>query len=231
MIAVIDYGMGNLRSVEKALHVVGAKTKVTSCPKDLAKAEKVVFPGVGSFGAAMKELKRRRLIEPIKDAIAEGKYFLGLCLGMQLLFEKSDESPGVKGLCVLRGDVRRFKFTKDERRKTKDELKVPHMGWNSIRRSSFVDRRSSLSGRLRFAPLSFVDRRSSILNGVPDNAYMYFAHSYYANPKDKGVILTTTDYGIKFASGVAKDNVFGLQFHPEKSQAVGLRMLKNFVGL
>ena len=206
MIAVIDYNMGNLRSVEKALQVVGASTKVTSLSKDIEKADKIVLPGVGSFGAAMKELKRRRLVEPIRGAIADGKYFLGLCLGMQLLFEKSDESPGVKGLCVLRGDVRRFKFTKDE-------LKVPHMGWNNIRRSSFVD------------------RRSSILNGVPDNAYMYFVHSYYAKPKDEGAILTTTDYGIKFASGVAKDNVFGLQFHPEKSQAVGLKMLKNFVEL
>ena len=129
MIAVIDYGMGNLRSVEKALQVVGAKTKVTSDPVDLRKCEKLVFPGVGSFGEAMKELKRRKLVEPIRNAIDGGKPFLGLCLGMQLLFEKSEESPGVKGLCVLKGESKRFKFSKNT-------LKVPHMGWNVIAQSA-----------------------------------------------------------------------------------------------
>jgi len=212
MIAVIDYGMGNLRSVEKALQVAGARTKVTSDPKDLKKAEKIVFPGVGSFGDAMRELKKLGLIAPLKDAIAEGKPFLGLCLGLQLLFEKSEEAPGVKGLCVLKGEVKRFKFTNDERRTTNDALKVPHMGWNTI-------------------GCKVQGARRKVLKGIPNDAYMYFVHSYYAKPADKKVILTTTDYGMKFASGICKDNVYALQFHPEKSQALGLKILKNFVAL
>lgn len=199
MIAVIDYKMGNLRSVEKALQVVGGRTKVTSDPKDLAKADKIVFPGVGSFGEAAAELKRLKLIEPLKGAIADGKPFLGLCLGLQLLFEKSEEAPGVKGLGVLAGEVKRF------RPKTK-AFKVPHMGWNSIAGSG-----------------------GGLLKGVADGAFMYFVHSYYVKPADKGIILTTTDYGITFASSVCKDNIFGLQYHPEKSQDVGLRIVRNFV--
>lgn len=212
MIAVIDYKMGNLRSVEKALQVVGAKTKVTSSAGDIAKADKIVFPGVGSFGPAMAELKRLDLVAPLKDAIVGGKPFLGLCLGLQLLFEKSEESPGVKGLSVLEGEVKRFHFTNYERRTTNDVLKVPHMGWNVVSRSSLVV-------------------RSRILKNVPDGSYMYFVHSYYVKPKRKDVILTMTDYGINFVSGIARDNIFGFQFHPEKSQALGLRILKNFVKL
>ena len=204
MIAVIDYGMGNLRSVQKALEVVGAKTKVTSDPKVISRCEKIVFPGVGSFGEAMKELKRLKLIDPIKDAIAEGKPFLGLCLGLQLLFEKSEESPGVKGLCILKGESKRFKFKGQG-------LKVPHMGWNEVK--------------------SRVRKNTSLLKGVPIGSYMYFVHSYYVKPKDKNVALTTTDYGIDFVSGIAKDNIYALQFHPEKSQALGLKILKNFVRL
>ena len=207
MIAVIDYNMGNLRSVEKALQAVGGKTKVTSLSKDIKEADKIVFPGVGSFGAAMSELKRLKLIEPIKDAIADGKPFLGLCLGLQLLFSKSEESPGVKGLGILAGDVRRFRFAKRA-------LKVPHMGWNTIS-----------------SKFSVVSCQKKIIKGIPNDAYMYFVHSYYVKPKDRGVILTTTDYEINFASGVAKDNVFGFQFHPEKSQALGLEILRNFVAL
>ena len=208
MIAVIDYGMGNLRSVEKALKIVGAKTKVTSDPKDLKRCDKLVFPGVGSFGAAMKELKRLKLAEPIKDAIAEGKPFLGLCLGLQLLFEKSEESPGVKGLCILKGESKRFKFNKF----SSENLKIPHMGWNCVKKN----------------PRSAI-RNLKLLNGVPDNSYMYFVHSYYVKPKDKNITLTTTDYGIDFVSGIAKENIYGLQFHPEKSQALGLKILNNFV--
>jgi len=202
-IAVIDYGMGNLRSVEKALDLAGADTVVTSKSSRIEKCGKLVFPGVGSFGDAMKELKARRLIEPIKAAIISGKPFLGLCLGLQLLFEKSEEAPGVKGLGILAGEVKRF------RSKT---LKVPHMGWNEI------EIRSRNSG-------------AGILKNIPNNSYMYFVHSYYVKPEDKSMILTTTDYGIKFVSAVAADNVYGLQFHPEKSQAVGLKILKNFVRL
>ena len=213
MIAIIDYNMGNLRSVEKAIQVAGGKTRVTSRPGDLRDADKVVLPGVGSFGAAMAELKRLKLAAPIKESISEGKPFLGLCLGMQLLFEKSEESPGVDGLAVLSGCVRRFRFTINDKRKTMNALKVPHMGWNRIRLSSIVN------------------RSSPILKDVSNGSYMYFVHSYYVKPIDKGIVLTTTDYGIDFVSGVARGNTLGFQFHPEKSQALGLRILKNFVNL
>lgn len=206
MIAVIDYGMGNLRSVQKALELVGAKVRVTSDPLLLAKCDKLVLPGVGAFGGAMAELKRRGLIEPIKDAVRSGKTFLGLCLGMQLLFDKSDEAPGIKGLSILKGDVKRFKFAKTG-------LKVPHMGWNVIEKTC---RR---------------DAGSRILKGIDGGSYVYFVHSYYVKPKDKDVVLTTTDYGADFVSGLSKENVFGFQFHPEKSQEIGLKILKNFVGL
>jgi glutamine amidotransferase len=208
MIAVIDYGMGNLRSVQKALEVSGANAKVTSLPADIEKADKLVFPGVGAFGEAMHELKRRDLVDPIKDAIRNGKTFLGLCLGLQLLFEKSEEDPGVKGLSIFKGEVKRFKFPK------KRSLKVPHMGWNSIIRGS-----------------RFQAPGSRILSGVPDGSYMYFVHSYYVKPEDRSIALTMTDYGIDFVSGVHKDNIYALQFHPEKSQELGLKILKNFVSL
>ena len=205
MIVVIDYGMGNLHSVQKALEVVGARVRISSCAEDILKADKVVFPGVGSFGEAMKELKRRKLVKPIKDAIAGGKPFLGLCLGLQLLFEKSEEAPGVRGLGVLKGDVKKFRLK---------GLKVPHMGWNNIAYS------------LQLKAIS-----SKLFKNVHNNSYMYFVHSYYVKPKDKKVVLTTTRYGKDFVSGVCKDNVYAFQFHPEKSQAMGLRILKNFVRL
>jgi imidazole glycerol phosphate synthase glutamine amidotransferase subunit len=214
MIVVIDYGMGNLHSVRKALEVVGASARISSRAEDILKANKVVFPGVGSFGEAMKELKRRKLAEPIKDAIAQGKPFLGLCLGLQLLFERSEEAPGVKGLGVLRGEVKCFRRSSFVVRRSGENFKVPHMGWNNIAASRQL---SAIS--------------SKILKGVPNGSYMYFVHSYHVAPDDKKDILTTTDYGIKFASGVCKDNVCGLQFHPEKSQAIGLKILKNFVSL
>jgi len=207
MIAIIDYGMGNLRSVQKAFEVCGARAKVTSSPSDLEKAEKLIFPGVGAFGAAMKELGRLKLVQPIKDAIDGGKYFLGLCLGMQLLFEKSEEAPGVKGLCVLKGDVRRFNFTQYG-------LKIPHMGWNVV---SFQ--------------LSAVSFQQKILKGVPNKAYAYFVHSYYVEPKDRSIAITTTDYGVEFVSGIRKDNIYGFQFHPEKSQNIGLKIVSNFARL
>ncbi|MCX5678520.1 MAG: imidazole glycerol phosphate synthase subunit HisH [Candidatus Omnitrophica bacterium] len=213
MIAVIDYGMGNLRSVEKALELVGAKVKVTSNPADLARCDKLVFPGVGAFGDAMRELKSLRLVDPIKDAIKSGKLFLGLCLGMQLLFDDSDEAPGVKGLSVLKGGVKRFRFVKSG-------LKVPHMGWNSIQGTGFRVRGTGQRGQ-----------GAEILRGVPEGSYMYFVHSYYVKPKDRDVVLTTTDYGIDFVSGVCKDNIYGFQFHPEKSQDVGIKILENFVKL
>jgi glutamine amidotransferase len=214
VIAVIDYGMGNLRSVQKALEVAGAKAKVTSDPKDIKKAEKIVFPGVGAFGEAMEELRKRDLIHPIKDAIAEGKTFLGLCLGLQLLFEKSAEDPGVKGLCVLEGEVKKFGVRGPGSGVRGEKLKVPHMGWNTI-----------IKGARGQGP------GSRILHGVPDGSYMYFVHSYYVKPKDKTVALTTTNYGIDFVSGIHKDNIYAFQFHPEKSQGIGLKILENFVDL
>ena len=205
MIIVIDYGMGNLHSVRKALEVVGGSARVSSRAGEILKADKIVFPGVGSFGEAMKELNRRKLVKPIKDAIAGGKPFLGLCLGLQLLFERSEEAPGVRGLSVLKGDVKRFRVK---------GLKVPHMGWNQI-----VQR------------TAYSVQRNTILKSVPKGSYMYFVHSYYVKPKDKKVVLTTTSYGIDFASGVCKDNVYAFQFHPEKSQTLGLKILNNFVHL
>jgi len=208
MIVVIDYGMGNLHSVRKALEASGARVRVSSSARDIKNAEKIVFPGVGAFGEAMKELKKRGLVEPIKEAIAEGKPFLGLCLGLQLLFEKSEEAPRVRGLCVLKGVVKRFRFARGK------GLKIPHMGWNAIRRG----KRSTM-------------RNKRILKGVPDGSYVYFVHSYYAIPKDKSVALTTTDYGKGFVSGVCRENIYAFQFHPEKSQELGLKILKNFIAL
>ena len=189
MIAVIDYGMGNLRSVQKALEAAGAAATVTADPAVIRRSEKVVFPGVGSFGDAVKELKRRRLDTAITGAIAEGKPFLGLCLGLQLLFEKSEEAPGVKGLGILPGEVKRFRFPRSRR-----ALKVPHMGWNTI----------TTAGR---------KRRQRILSGIRDGSYVYFVHSYYVKPRDKKVVLTTTEYGARFVSGVRSGKVYG--FRPE----------------
>ncbi|MCM8790832.1 MAG: imidazole glycerol phosphate synthase subunit HisH [Candidatus Omnitrophica bacterium] len=209
MIAVIDYGMGNIRSVQKALEVSGARTKIASYAEDLAGCEKIVLPGVGAFGDAMKELRRRGLERAIRAAIAEGRLFLGLCLGLQILFEESEEAPGVKGLSVLKGSVKKFRFSDNT-------LKVPHMGWNNI---TFKDHNSKT--RLK----------KTILDGIKDGSYVYFVHSYYVKPADRTLTLTTTNYGVDFVSGVHKDNVYGLQFHPEKSQSVGLSILKNFIGL
>ena len=203
MIAVIDYGMGNLRSVEKALKKVGGRVRITSKPSDIAKCDKLVLPGVGAFGDAMNELKRLRLVAPIKDAINEGKTFLGLCLGMQLLFDASEEAPGVKGLSVLGGNVKRFKFGKGG-------LKVPHMGWNQVTCTDAA-------------------LKKTMFNGIKDNAYFYFVHSYYGIPRRKNMIAATTDYGKPFCSAVAHGRVWGCQFHPEKSSASGLRLLKNFL--
>ena len=205
MIAVIDYGMGNLRSVQKALERVGGRAKIVSSARGLSRADKLVLPGVCAFGDAMKELRKLGLVEPIKKAIQDGKIFLGLCLGLQLLFDESEESRGVKGLGILKGKVRRFKAR---------GLKVPHMGWNNIAQSA---KRKA--------------ENSEILNGVKDGAFMYFVHSYYAEPKDKAVILTTTDYGTNFTSGIWRDNIYAFQFHPEKSQKTGLNLLSNFVKL
>lgn len=197
MIAIIDYGMGNLRSVEKALEKVGAKTAITQNPHDLINAQKIVLPGVGAMQPAMERLESLGFVSAIKHSIKEGKPFLGICLGLQLLFEKSNEGGEVKGLGILEGSVDRF-----------TALKVPHMGWNQI---------------------NIQNNQCVLFKGIETASNVYFCHSYFVKPKDKRIIATSTDYGIDFASSIAKDNIFGVQFHPEKSQAVGLKILKNFI--
>lgn len=196
MIAVIDYGMGNLRSVQKALEKSGARARVTHSPAEIRDAEKIVLPGVGAMRPAMEKLGASGFIPAIKAAVAHGKPFLGICLGLQLLFETSDEGGGTAGLAVLRGSVERF-----------SHLKIPQIGWNQ---------------------LHMTNAASPLLRGVDEAANVYFCHSYFVKPTDTAVIAATTEYGLEFASVVHKDNLFGVQFHPEKSQAVGLRILKNF---
>lgn len=199
MIAIIDYGMGNLRSVQKALERSGKKCLITQDPALLREALKIVLPGVGAMQPAMEKLTQLNLTSPIKDAIQQGKPFLGICLGMQLLFEKSTEGGNVPGLGIFKGTVERF-----------SKLKVPHMGWNQIQ---------------------FKKANCPLLKGIEDSASVYFCHSYFAVPEDSGLISTTTDYGVTFASSLWKNNVFAVQFHPEKSQSVGLRLLNNFAKL
>lgn len=201
MIAIVDYAMGNLHSVKKAFERVGAKVLVTSDPEQILRAEKLVLPGVGAFPDAMKELRKRGLIQAIKKFISSGMPYLGICLGLQLLLTRSEEGKGAKGLDIIRGTVKRFRLSPAR-------LKVPHIGWNQI--------------QMRNCPL---------FKGIPDNSYMYFVHSYYADPEDKSQVAAVTDYGIEFASLVFKDNIFATQFHPEKSQQLGLRLLENFVNL
>lgn len=198
MIAIIDYGMGNLRSVSKAFEAVGHQAVVTREAHVIANASHVVLPGVGAFGDCMANLERYELIAPIYSAVQSGKPFLGICLGLQLLFTESEEFGTHKGLGIIPGRVK--KFIVDH------SLKVPHMGWNDIR----------------------VVQPAPIFAGIASGSYCYFVHSYYVEPADSTVVATVTDYGAPFASAVWKDNVVACQFHPEKSQAVGLQVIKNF---
>jgi glutamine amidotransferase len=200
-IAIIDYQMGNLRSVQKGFERVGHAATITSDPRELAAAEKIVLPGVGAFGDAIAELRRRELVEPIRAAIAGGKPFLGICLGLQLLFDVGYEGGQFEGLGVLRGKVVRFELS--------PPLKVPHMGWN---RGQFL-------------------KRPPVLEGLADGTFFYFVHSYYAVPDDPDVVAIETEYGHRFCAAVWRDNLFATQFHPEKSQTDGLRILKNFAEL
>ncbi|MCH8923005.1 MAG: imidazole glycerol phosphate synthase subunit HisH [Planctomycetes bacterium] len=201
MIAIIDYQMGNLRSVQKGFEKVGHPATITSDPAVLAAAEKVVLPGVGAMADAMAELKRRDLIGPIHAAIDSGKPFLGICLGLQLLFETSYEDGTHEGLGVLAGEVVRFDLPAD--------YKVPHMGWNQLN----------------------IVRPTPILKGLESGTHVYFVHSYYVVPSDPEVIATETDYCRPFCSMIRRGNLYATQFHPEKSQADGLRILKNFAEL
>jgi glutamine amidotransferase len=209
MIAIVDYQMGNLRSVQKAFLKVGGRAVVTSEKKKIIKADKVVLPGVGAFGDGMKELENLGLVETLNASISDGKPFFGICLGMQLLFEGSQEAMDCKGLSVFKGRVKRFP--------AKAGLKVPHMGWNQIKK---VHQCTS-------APVT--SKKYLLLRDIPDNSYMYFVHSYYCEPQEKDIIAATTDYDIDFACVICRGNVYGCQFHPEKSQGTGLRILENFV--
>ena len=197
MIAIIDYGMGNLRSVSKAFERLGHTVNVTREPRVIADATHVVLPGVGAFPDCMRNLEQMGLIDPIRRALSSGKPFLGICLGLQLLFTESEEFGLHKGLDWIQGRVVRFKT---------HDLKVPHMGWNTLT----------------------IKKPEPALNGIPADAMVYFVHSYYVAPEDSSLIATTTEYGVSFASSIAADNVFACQFHPEKSQAVGLTLLRNF---
>ena len=199
MIAIIDYGVGNLRSVERAFEHVGAEPVVTASRAAIEAASAVVLPGVGAFGKAMSNLERAGLADVIRQVIAQGRPFLGICLGLQLLFEESEEMGQHRGLGVFDGMVKRFEVN----------LKVPQIGWNQIH----------------------IQRPSPLLKGVADGTYAYFVHSYYVAPADREIVLATTDYEFDYASIIGQSNVFGIQFHPEKSQAVGLRILRNFTAL
>jgi len=201
MITIIDYGMGNLRSVQKGFEKVGYQALVTSDPNQVAAATKLVLPGVGAFEDAMTELRRRRMIGPIMDAIAADKPFLGICLGLQLLFDVSHEHGRQQGLGVLSGECVRFELPA--------EYSVPHMGWNQLS----------------------IPRRPPILEGIDQGTYFYFVHSYYVVPNDPEVVAAETDYGGPFCSMIWRGNMFATQFHPEKSQQEGLKILKNFASL
>ena len=201
MIAIIDYGMGNLRSVQKAFEKIGHQAVITSDPAQVAAAAKVVLPGVGAFEDAIAELRRMNLVKPVLEAIDSGKPFLGICLGLQLLFDVSYENGRHEGLGVLPGEVVRFDLPKG--------YTVPHMGWNQLA----------------------IRRPTPVLKDIAEGTYVYFVHSYYVAPKDSQVIAAETDYGGTFCAMIWRDNVFATQFHPEKSQSHGLRMLKNFAEL
>ncbi|NKB80955.1 MAG: imidazole glycerol phosphate synthase subunit HisH [Nitrospirales bacterium] len=194
--------MGNLRSVQKAFETVGHPAVLTRDPQVIDQASHVVLPGVGAFGDCMANLERFGLIDPIHKAVQQGKPFLGICLGMQLLFTESEEFGPHQGLNLIPGKVKRFpNFSVDT-----PALKIPHMGWNTIT----------------------VQNPSSVLQGIESETHMYFVHSYYVEPTDPDVSCTTTDYGIPFTSSIVKENIFASQFHPEKSQRLGLQLLRNF---
>ena len=195
-VAIIDYGVGNLRSVEKAFAANGCAAVLSSDEKVLRQAERLVLPGVGAFGACMNKLAARGFDELVRERVAAGTPLLGVCVGMQMLFEESEEFGASRGLGFLRGRVRRFSA----------ELVVPQVGWNQVRQKN----------------------ANPLFGGIEDSAFFYFVHSYYCEPAETEVIAGETDYGVAYASVVARENLFGVQFHPEKSQADGLRMLANF---
>lgn len=201
MIAIIDYDAGNIKSVEKALQFLGEEVCITRDPKVILSAEKVILPGVGAFGDAMEKLHGYDLVKVIHEVVQKKTPFLGICLGLQLLFERSDESMGVEGLGVLKGEICRIPDS--------EGLKIPHIGWNSL---SYPN-----TGRL--------------FQGIPEQSYVYFVHSYYLKAADERIVTAATEYGTYIHASVEKDNVFACQFHPEKSSEVGIRILKNFINI
>ena len=201
MIAIIDYGAGNLQSVKKAFDFIGAESVITNDPKVILSADKILLPGVGSFGDAMDSMQKNGLVETVKECALSGKPFLGICLGLQLLFEESEESPGVKGLGIFKGKIKKFSSDMG--------LKIPHIGWNSLE----------------------IKQKDTLFKDIPENSYVYFVHSYYLHAEDEEDIATVTNYGIDFHSAVGKNNIFATQFHPEKSGDVGLQILRNFASM
>ena len=201
MIAIIDYDAGNLKSVEKALQFLGQECVITRAFHEIKKADKVILPGVGSFGDAMSQLKKFELDKVIHEVAAEQKPFLGICLGLQLMFESSEETPGVEGLHLLDGTIRRIPAAPG--------LKIPHIGWNDL---TFPNK-----GRL--------------FRGIEEHSYVYFVHSFYLEAVDSSIVTATTEYGTRIHASVEKDNIFACQFHPEKSSRIGLKILQNFVDI
>ena len=201
MIAVIDYDAGNLRSVQKALAFLGEESEITRDYKEILAADKVILPGVGAFGESMEHLKKYGLDPVIREVVAKGTPFLGICLGLQLLFEGSEESSGVEGLHILEGKIQRIP--------DQEGLKIPHIGWNSLK----------------------LHREGRLFEGVSEGAFVYFVHSYYLKAADEGIVRASTEYGTKIHASGEQGNVFACQFHPEKSSQVGLKILANFLAL
>ena len=201
MIAIIDYDAGNIKSVEKALQRLGQEVMITRDPEEILNADKVILPGVGAFGDAMVNLRKYHLDQVIYQVVERSIPFLGICLGLQLLFEKSDETKGVAGLGILKGEICRIPDG--------ENLKIPHMGWNSL----------------------YLQNNGRLFRGIKEDAYVYFVHSYYLKAEDEEIVKATTEYGTHIHASVEQGNVFACQFHPEKSSDVGLQILKNFVEL
>ena len=205
MISIIDYDAGNIKSVEKAIEFLGEEVEITSDKEKILASDGVILPGVGAFGVAMEKLHSRNLVETIKEYAKTGKPFLGICLGLQLLFDESDETPGVKGLGLLEGKIKRIPSEYEDG----TILKVPHIGWNNID----------------------INPSSKLMKGIPSDSYVYFVHSFYLEAANLSDVIATTEYGVKIHAAVERDNIMATQFHPEKSSDVGLKILSNFIAM